>query len=203
MGPRNLIFAIVLGCALAAGIFVATKTREPATPRTAFAIPQPTALPQFSLLDQAGNTVDETTFRGQWDLVFFGFTHCPDVCPTTLQVLATARRELADSGMLPLPRIVLVSVDPERDSPEVLGQYLDYFGEGNLGVTGELEEIRNLTSALGIFFEKTTSDGDSYSVDHSAAVLAVDPDGRFAALFSAPHVVENIVHDFPIIAGND
>lgn len=162
-------------------------------------LPNPDSLPEFSLLDQQGNTIDRSVFAGQWDLVFFGFTHCPDICPTTLQLLATARAELARQGQEPLPRIVLVSVDPERDTPEIIGQYIDYFGEGNLGITGTLEEISKLTTGLGIYFQKQAADGDNYLVDHSAAVLVIDPEGRFSALFSGPHNVENFVHDLPII----
>ena len=199
MGPKNLIFAIVLGSALAAGIFVATIVNEPAELQTAFAIPLPDPLPDFALLDQTGQRVNADTFRGQWDLVFFGFTNCPDICPTTLQILASVKHELADAGATLLPRIVLVSVDPERDTPQLMGQYVDYFGEGNLGVTGKIEDISTLTAALGIYFEKApTADGD-YSVDHSAAVLVINPAGEFSALFSAPHIVANYVHDLPII----
>ncbi len=202
MGPKNLIFAIVLGGALAAGIFVATKMNKPADLQTAFVIPLPNALPDFSLLDQSGELVNADTFRGQWDLVFFGFTNCPDICPTTLQTLASAKRELIDAGVDELPRIVLVSVDPERDTPEILGQYVDYFGDGNLGVTGELEGVSTLTTALGIYFEKAPTKDGNYGVDHSAAVLVINPDGEFSALFSAPHIVANYVHDLPIIMGD-
>ena len=203
MGPKNLIFAIVLGSALAAGIFVATKMNEPADLQTAFAIPLPDALPDFSLLNQAGQPVNADSFRGQWDLVFFGFTNCPDVCPTTLQVLANVRRELMEAGAKTLPRIVLVSVDPERDTPEILGLYVDNFGEGNLGVTGGIEGIRTLTAALGIYFEKAPTSDTDYGVDHSAAVLVINPDGEFSALFSAPHIIANYVHDLPIIMGRN
>ena len=202
MGPKNLIFAIVLGGALAAGIFVATKMNKPADLQIAFVIPLPNALPDFSLLDQSGELVNADTFRGQWDLVFFGFTNCPDICPTTLQTLASAKRELIDAGVDELPRIVLVSVDPERDTPEILGQYVDYFGDGNLGVTGELEGVSTLTTALGIYFEKAPTKDGNYGVDHSAAVLVINPDGEFSALFSAPHIVANYVHDLPIIMGD-
>jgi len=203
MGPKNLIVAIVLGGALAAGIFVATELNKPANLQTAFVLPLPNALPDFSLLDQSGDLVNADTFRGQWDLVFFGFTNCPDVCPTTLQVLASAKRELIETGARTLPRVVLVSVDPERDTPELLGQYVDYFGEGNLGVTGELEGINTMTAALGIYFEKAPTDDGNYGVDHSAAVLVINPDGEFSALFSAPHTVANFVHDLPIVMGGN
>jgi protein SCO1/2 len=199
MGPKNLIVALVLGIALAAGIFLATTLKKPQELQTAFVLPLPGELPEFSLLDQSGNTVTADTFRGHWDLVFFGFTHCPDICPATMQILASAKAALADSGFETLPRIVLVSVDPERDTPEILGRYVDYFGAGNLAVTGELAEVRKLTTALGIYFEKTPASGESYGVDHSAAVIVIDPRARFQALFSAPHNVANFQHDLPII----
>ena len=201
MKPSKLIIAVAIGVALAAGVFVALQTQQPTEPSTAMVVPNPERLPAFELVDQDGAPIDETVFEGQWDLVFFGFTHCPDVCPTTLQVLAAAKAALDEQGVSPLPRIVLVSVDPERDTPEILGQYVDYFGAGNLGITGPLEGIRALTSGLGIYFQKQASDDENYLVDHSAAVLLIDPQGRFSALFSGPHVIENYVHDLPILMG--
>lgn len=199
MGPKNFLVAIVLAIALSAGIFLAVRLNQPAEPVSAFMLPAPNALPEFSLLDQSGASVTANTFKGHWNLVFFGFTHCPDICPATLQILAAVKEALASANQDPLPRIVLVSVDPERDTPELMGRYVDYFGSGNLGVTGTLAELTKLTSALGIYFEKQPPDGDNYAVDHSAAVLVVNPDGAFHALFSGPHKVENYVHDLPLI----
>jgi len=199
MNPTRFIIAVAIGLALAAGVFVALRTQQPAAPVTALVLPNPDPVPQFSLVDQDGSAIDASVFRGQWDLVFFGFTHCPDICPTTLQVLAAAKQRLAEQGFSPLPRIVLVSVDPERDTPELMGQYVGYFGDGNLGITGSLDGIRALASGLGIYFEKQPADGDNYVVDHSAAVLLVDPDGHFSALFGGPHTVDNFVHDLPIV----
>jgi protein SCO1/2 len=203
MSARNLIIAIVLGSALAAGIFVAARMSQPAELQHAFAVPIPQPLPSFTLIDQRGNAVTEQTFRGQWDMVFFGFTNCPDICPTTLQILANAKRELMAADMQVTPRIVLVSVDPERDTPEIMGKYVDYFGDGNLGVSGELAELAKLTTALGIYFEKMPADGENYSVNHSAAVLIINPQGEFSALFSAPHEVSSYVHDLPILMSAD
>ncbi len=199
MSRRNFIIAVLLGSTIAAGIVIATMGRVPVEPRSALIIPLPRELPEFSLVDQFGEPVNADTFHGQWDLVFFGFTQCPDICPTTMQILANVKRELIDAGSNTLPRIVLVSVDPERDTPEILGRYVDYFGEGNLGVGGELGEVRKLTAALGIYFEKAPIDGDNYGVDHSAAVLVINPHGEFSALFSAPHSVANYVHDLAIV----
>lgn len=199
MGPKNFIVAIVLAIALSAGIFLATRLQTPAALHSAFVLPAPAPLTEFSLVDQAGNTITGDSFRDHWNLLFFGFTHCPDICPATLQVLAAARSQLAAAGQAPLPRIVLVSVDPERDTPELMGKYVDYFGDGNLGITGSIDELKKLTSGLGIYFEKQPGQGDDYAVDHSAAVLLINPDGDFHALFSSPHTIENYVHDVPLI----
>ena len=203
MTPRHILVAIGLAATLAAGVFLALRMQTPAEPHSALVLPAPNPLPEFNLVDQHGNPADRSVFEGQWDLVFFGFTHCPDICPTTLQVLSTAKTALEERGQSPLPRIVLVSVDPERDTPEIMRKYLDYFGDGNLGITGTLEEVTKLTAGLGIYFEKQSADGDDYVVDHSAAVLVIDPDGGFHALFSGPHVVENYVHDLPIIMSDN
>lgn len=200
MNPRTIIIATVALVAIAMGTWTSYRLMTPPpVPQTATLLPAPAELPEFSLLDQHAEPVSRDVFAGHWNLVFFGFTHCPDVCPTTLQVLASARQQLADAGQDPLPRIVLVSVDPERDTPELMGQYVDYFGEGNLGITGELDEVRKLTNGLGIYFEKSAQNGEDYSVDHSAVVIVVNPDGGFHALFGAPHKAENFVHDLPIL----
>jgi len=200
MRIRNVIVAFVLGAAIAAGLTFALRLGEQqAVPISATVLPAGNALPAFNLLDHDGAAIDSTVFEGRWDLVFFGFTHCPDICPATLQILAQARKQLAERGQDPLPRIVLVSVDPERDTPEVMGNYVSLFGDGNVGITGDLDEVSKLTEALGIYFAKAPTDDGNYSVDHSTVVLVINPQGRFQALFSAPHRVEDIVHDLPLI----
>ena len=200
MKRRNLIFVFVLGAALAAGIWSAMYLQRPApAPITATVLTMTLDIPAFSLLDHEGRNVDQHVFEGQWDLVFFGFTNCPDICPLTLQVLSAAKRQLEERGQSPLPRIVLVSVDPERDTPAKMAQYVNAFGDGNLGITGELDELRKLTAGLGIFFEKQASVDESYAVDHSSVVLVIDPAGRFHSLFSGTHVIDNFVHDLPLL----
>ena len=203
MGPRHRFILIVAVVAIVTGAWLSFQVMSPpAVPQTATLLPAPGPLPEFSLLDHDGNAIGQKVFAGQWSLVFFGFTHCPDICPLTLQVLADARKQLAEAGADTLPQIVLVSVDPERDTPELLAQYVNYFGDDNLGITGDLVEIRKLTGGLGIFFEKSAIDEENYSVDHSAVVLVVNPRGQFHALFSAPHQAENFVHDLPLIMGH-
>lgn len=204
MNPRTVSIAAVAIVAVATGAWLSYRLASPPVaqaPRTATLLSGADALSDFALLDHTGVPVGPEVFSGQWDLVFFGFTHCPDICPTTMQVLSQSRKALADRGFAPLPRIVLVSVDPERDTPEVLANYVAYFGEHNLGITGDLEQTRQLTDALGIFFAKSYREDGSYTVDHSSAVLLFNPEGELRALFGAPHETANYLHDLPIIMG--
>jgi protein SCO1/2 len=204
MQNRNVFTALVLGTAIAAGLALALRNAtETDTPLTATLLPAGNELPDFALLDHDGIPVNRTVFIGQWDVVFFGFTNCPDICPATMTVLGQAARELAAQGEDPLPRIVLVSVDPERDTPEAMARYIGYFGDGNLGLTGELEEIGKLTGSLGVYFQKAATEDGNYGVDHSTVVLVIDPQARLKALFSAPHRVETLVHDLPLIMDSE
>jgi protein SCO1/2 len=200
MDSRKYFILATAIAAIATGSWLSWQVlQQPELPRTATLLPAPAELADFTLSDQHGNTFSRNSFKGRWSLVFFGFTHCPDICPLTLQVLAEARRDLQASGVEALPDIVLVSVDPERDSPEVMGRYVSHFGDGVTGVSGDLAELRKLTTKLGIYFEKSNLDDDNYSVDQSAVVIVVNPDGNFVALFSAPHRAANFVHDVPIL----
>ena len=200
MNPRSLVIGVAAIAAIALGTWTYYSLMSPPpAPRVATVLPSPAPVPDFSLLDHHGQPVGREVFEGQWDLVFFGFTHCPDICPLTLQVLGAARHELAEAGEEVLPRVVLVSVDPERDTPEQMDRYVGYFGDHNLGITGELAEVRKLTDGLGVFFEKTAERNGNYSVDHSSVVLLLNPDGEMHALFTAPHNAGNFVHDLPII----
>lgn len=200
MNFRKAFIVLASLAAITAGAWFSFQLASPPpAPGTATVLPATSELPEFSLLNQSGQMIGRDAFEGQWDLLFFGFTQCPDICPTTLQVLADAQQQLANAGQEPLPRIVLVSVDPERDTPDVIGHYVGHFGIDSLGITGPMEELRKLTNSLGIFFEKSGPDEENYSVAHSAVVLLIDPDGRFHSLFGTPHKAENFVHDLPII----
>lgn len=168
-------------------------------PLHATVLPEPLPLPEFALRDQHNRAFTRDSLRGRTSLVFFGFTRCPDICPATLQQLALARKQIAEAGKEPLPQIILISVDPERDTPEKLKPYVDHFGEGVSAATGSEEAVRSLTSALGLWFEKQPLGEGDYTVSHSTAVLVVDEEARFCALFSAPHKTEYFVHDVPLL----
>lgn len=208
---NRLVAIIVLVVGVVAGLLVAIGLGgpdEPAarTPRAATVLPEPKPLPAFTLVDHRGETQTRTFFQGGWQLVFFGFTNCPDICPTTLATLSTVTKTLRDEGVAEVPSIVLVSVDPDRDTPAKLAEYIAYFGDGNAALTGTETGIRQLTEPLGIYFNKVPlgedGDEDNYTVDHSSVVLLVNPAAEFEALFSGPIEVADLVRDLPLLTGS-
>ena len=201
MTALRKLFTVLLAAVAMVGttVYLAQTTGgPPGQLQKATVLPEPLPLPEFVLTGQDGQPFGKNRFRGKFSLVFFGFTHCPDICPATLQQLAVARSRLAEAGAT-LPEIVLISVDPERDSPEILAQYTAYFGAGVSGVSGDIDELQKLASALGIFFEKSA--GDDYDVAHSAVVLLIDTAAELRALFSAPHDIDALVNDLPLLMG--
>jgi protein SCO1/2 len=194
--------AVALGVALLFLWNVDDNGPEPqgAGPRFATVLPEPLPLPDFALRDQEGEPFTLDSLRGRTSLLFFGFTHCPDICPATLQQLSLARKQIAETTPgTALPAIVLISVDPERDTPEKLDKYVSAFGEDIAGLTGTRESLLPLTSAMGIYFEHQPLEGGDYTVSHSTAVLVVDADANLRALFSAPHKTEYFAHDIPLL----
>jgi protein SCO1/2 len=197
---KFLVIALVITAFAGGTIFMVLAVQGPSgMPQHATVLPQPAPLSPFSLRDQNGDEFNNESLNGQWSLIFFGFTHCPDICPATLQQLAVARRRVLDEGESIFPNIILISVDPERDTPEVLAEYIGHFGAGVTGITGSLDELRKLTSSLGIYFQKSGTENENYRVDHSAVVMVINKAAQLHALFSAPHDVNHFVEDIPLI----
>lgn len=168
--------------------------------RYATVLQPPVRLPNFAVSDQHGERFAAASFEGQWNLVFFGFTHCPDVCPTTLMQLTTARKKLqAELGITERLRIVFVSIDPQRDTTDVVGPYVSYFGDDVIGLTGDVVQIDILARALGAFYQKVELQDGDYAMDHSAAVMVIDPQGNYRALFNAPFQTELFVRDMQLL----
>lgn len=172
------------------------------TTQKATLLPQLKTLPPFSLTDQAGNRFDNQRLVGRWTFLSFGYTHCPDVCPTTLAMLTNMQQQLAAQTTVPTYQIAFVSIDPERDTPERLAEYVHYFDPDFLGITGSEEELQRLTRPLGILYEKVTEEQSAmgYVMDHSASIILIDPEGRYQALFSPPHDARLMAEDFMAIS---
>jgi protein SCO1/2 len=198
---RVAIAVLVAVTAALAGLWLArSRAPEPLALEHATLFPAARALPEFELLDQRREPFGRQRLAGRWSLLFFGFTQCPDVCPTTLATLAAVRRELASLPAPLLPEVVLVSVDPGRDTPERLAEYVAFFDPSFTGVTGETAALRSLTEGLGVAVIVGQADaGGNYTVDHSTSVFLVNPQGAVAAVFSAPHTPDGIAHDYRLI----
>ena len=189
-----LLIALLVGAiSLGAGIYTWTSMRAPVMPGREGALivlPEPRTVADFSLIDHHSKPFNRARLEGRWSLIFFGFTHCPDICPGTLYTMQQARENLAERlepGQL--PQFIFVSVDPERDDPATLRTYVSHFDPEIIGVTGEHAQLLPVTLQMGIAYhigEHEEGDRD-YTVDHSAGIVLINPDGNVAGLFPAPH----------------
>ena len=153
------------------------------------ATPRQVVVPE--LIKHDGDAFDDQDLKGQWTLMFFGYTHCPDICPMTMNVLAEAKKMAGGD----FPQVVLVSVDPQRDSAGMLGDYVHYFDQDFIGVTGEEKMIQALTLQTSVVYAKmpgASGNENDYLVDHSSAVLLINPEGQLAAFLNAPHTPTRI-----------
>lgn len=151
--------------------------------------------PVFDLVDHNGNAVTEESYMGRWLLVFFGFTNCPDICPTTLSDLAMVmdRIEMGSEAVTPL----FISVDPERDRVESLAEYVSAFHTSIVGLTGTGEQVADAAKAFKVYFEKQQSDNaqGGYAVAHTSAVYLISPDGAFVRSFGYGTTPETFIAD--------
>jgi len=198
MRTRSWIIVCV-AAAIAAGVGAAlrVRSREPVTLRSGTALAEPRPIADFALVDQHGKPFERVALEDRWSLVFTGFTHCPDICPTTLALFAALRQELPDDGL----QFVFVSVDPERDSPERIAAYLAHFETRLIGATGTGADIERFTGELGLAQVRNPGTGDDYTVDHSTALVLIDPDARVAGYFQAPHDSAALAADLAALAG--
>jgi protein SCO1/2 len=148
-------------------------------------LPQSRSLPELELTNQDGQTVVADQLKDQWSLLFFGYTFCPDICPATLAQLRQLQGQLPAETLSKL-RIVLVTVDPNRDTPEQLKKYLDYFDAGFIGLTAEEATIQKLANAVSIPFIPADTSKENYTVDHSGNLVLIGPDGTQRGFIRAP-----------------
>ncbi|CAN7153590.1 MULTISPECIES: SCO family protein [Pseudomonas] len=148
-------------------------------------LPQSRTLPSISLTDQDGKPVAVNELKDKWSLLFFGYTFCPDICPTTLAQMRELKGLLPEAARNNL-RVVLVSVDPNRDTPQQLKQYLGYFDPAFIGYTGELAAIQKLANAVSIPFIPADTSKENYTVDHSGNLVVIGPDGTQRGFIRAP-----------------
>lgn len=186
--------------AIAAGLLLSRALLDRSSAPTlakATLLDPPRPLPPMAFVDQDGQPFGVEQLRGHWSILFFGFTSCPDICPTTLALLAQVEKQLADLPPEQRPHVVLVSVDAKRDTPERLAQYVKSFSPTFTGITaGDQAAVEAFAMKLGVPVAISPLPGDTYTVDHSAAIFVIDPSGALRALSSTPHNVPIIAEDY-------
>ena len=188
---RVLVVGLVV---LVAAMFMMPRPTSP--PSAATILPEPRELPAVELVDAHGSRLDLDAFRGHFSLLYFGFTQCPDVCPLTLKALADARAKVSDRAPQAVPQVVFVSVDPERDTPAAIAQYLGHFDASFVGATGSDARLAPLVAALGVTVEKHHHGEDHSSVTHNDTVYVIGPNAELVAIASGPHDPATLASDY-------
>ena len=190
---RILVVGLVV---LVATMFLLPRAQRGEPPQTATMLPEPRPLADVRFVDEAGREAHLSDFKGDFTLLFFGFTNCPDVCPLTLSLLAQVRADVASRAPRLTPRVLFVSVDPNRDTPERIAAYLDGFDPEFVGVTAPDAELAPLLQALGVAVEKHEHGGANYNVVHNSAIYVLDPNAEWIAVTTGPHDPKVVASDY-------
>ncbi|HEY5780828.1 MAG TPA: SCO family protein [Lysobacter sp.] len=196
MFNRTTVYVLIAALAAALGLWAsqhyfghAAESKWPQTQAVRLFEPA-RQLPAFSLRQSDGTQLVPGELKGHWTLVFLGFTHCPDVCPTTLAEMAKSQKQWAQLPEATRPRLLFVSVDPERDTPDRIGEYAHAFHRDTLAATADVPALESFARALSMVFAKVPPPegipADQYSVDHSASMAVLDPQGRMAGIVQPP-----------------
>ena len=211
MFNRTTMLVLVAALAAALGLWAAQRwfgNGSPAPTLQAVQLfPQPRELPAFALQQSDGTPLVPGELQGHWTVVFLGFTHCPDVCPTTLAQLAQAQKRWASLPEATRPRVLFVSVDPDRDTPDRIGEYAHAFHRDTLAATADVPALERFARSLSLVFMKAPpaegAPADQYSVDHSSTLVVLDPQGRMAGLLRPPLQPDAIAADLLALSGSD
>ena len=193
-----ITFIVIAAFAAAIGLWLGQRFfAAPAQPKLQNAVlyPSPRTIPDFHLTQTNGTPLTLDAWRGRWDIVYFGYSSCPDVCPTTLATFKSVWRDVQARGLADNLRFNFISVDPQRDTPELLGKYVSYFNPDFVAATGSDDELTRLTHSLGLIYSRTTDANGNIEVDHSGSAVIVDPDGRLIGMFRPPFEAPVVVAD--------
>jgi protein SCO1/2 len=195
-----LLAALVAIASAAAGVSLwqLRQAGPPAMTAALRILPEPRIIADFDLVDQDGRPFSLERLSGQWSLLFFGYSYCPDICPSALFDLQQVHEALSGEDQPePQHEVIFVSVDPERDTPERLKEYAAYFHPDFVAVTGSAEQLAPLTLQVGVAYriEPHEPGAMNYAVDHSAGIMLIDPQARLYGVFPAPHDPQSIIQD--------
>ncbi|MFD2167302.1 SCO family protein [Thalassotalea euphylliae] len=188
---NKLLYVIVAAVALGCGALVFHQLSQPELPKTALYYETPRAVKPFELIAHTGNAFSNAELQGKWSWIFFGYTSCPDVCPTTLQKLNFVYDEL--KAVSPNTQVLLVSVDPNRDTTEKLNQYINYFNTEFFALSAGHDVLYPFARNLGLMYAIADDvEQEYYLVDHSASIVLTNPNGEIAAIFKPKEVLGEV-----------
>lgn len=203
-GKPYFLFILVAIVAIGSGLIVQSSKAPPAERpefKKLILLPNTKPLVDVDFIDHNGQKFGMAEFKGKWSILFFGFTNCPDICPTTMQTLKHVKAKIEQRGLWHNYQTIMVSVDPERDTTARLASYVPYFDPEFIGISGPLESTTSFAKNLGIlFFKGDQAANGGYDVDHGAAIILVDPQGQYAGVMTAPHLEESISEDLIALA---
>jgi len=205
MSKRNVIFILLVLFSIT-GIFTYFQSLPSLLEKkpsliTGKILVRPMEIDNFELIDQNNEVFNKKSLEGGWTVLFFGYTNCPDVCPTTIYKLAEIKNGIKEDLPSANFNTVLVTLDPDRDSTERLDEYIGYFDETMLGVTGTYENIQSFTSSLSVFYQRINKE-EGYDFNHTASIFVFDKDGSLFATMSPANTVEELESDFFTILNN-
>ncbi len=204
MKSKNSIIIVLAIAALIGGIlFQQSNNSSNELPKMSKAIilPNPKPLTGVEFIDHTGNPFTKEQLMGRWSIVFFGFTNCPDICPSTMHLLKQVKQNLSDAGKWGNYQVMMITVDPERDSSELLGKYVPYFDPEFIGLRNNLDATTEFAKQLGILFVSHQKEGqENYEVDHGASIILINPNAEMAGVISAPHKLDEISGDLILLA---
>jgi protein SCO1/2 len=207
---KGITFTVVILLALAglfSGIFVGQhmhfKKKINVANFHGTYLENPRTVNQFSLIGTDQKVFDNSSLQGQWTMVFFGFTNCGYLCPTTMAELAKMYRTLEAKGVKNLPHVVMISIDPERDDQEKLAGYVSSFHPDFYGARGDEQSIKAMTREMGVAYakvlDKNSPDSKNYDIQHSGAVMLFNPQGELNAFFTTPHRADLLAKDYRLL----
>lgn len=205
MSKRNIIFILLVLFSIT-GIFTYFQSLPSLLEKkpsliTGKILVRPMEIDNFELIDQNNEVFNKKSLEGGWTVLFFGYTNCPDVCPTTIYKLAEIKNGIKEDLPSANFNTVLVTLDPDRDSAERLDEYIGYFDETMLGVTGTYENIQSFTSSLSVFYQRINKE-EGYDFNHTASIFVFDKDGSLFATMSPANTVGELESDFFTILNN-
>ena len=205
MSKRNVIFILLILFGIT-GLFTYFQSLPSLLEKkpsliTGKILVRPMEIDNFELIDQNNEVFNKKSLEGGWTVLFFGYTNCPDVCPTTIYKLAEIKNGIKEDLPSANFNTVLVTLDPDRDSSERLDEYIGYFDETMLGVTGTYENIQSFTSSLSVFYQRINKE-EGYDFNHTASIFVFDKDGSLFATMSPANTVGELESDFFTILNN-